>query len=108
MGAVGSAVVGRKVLDELRAGSAERQRPGVCVAVRIAGIVEDVAGTDPGGRHHGAVSPGAVHIYTVSRGVPSQARTAEAGYWVTITDHRQATPPRAGQAHARILSILDY
>ena len=35
-----------QVLDELRPGQAERQCPGVGVAVRVAGIAEDVAERD--------------------------------------------------------------
>jgi hypothetical protein len=35
--------VGVQVLDQGGAGGARRDRPGVCVAVRVAGIVQDVA-----------------------------------------------------------------
>jgi len=46
-----------QVLDELGAGGAQRQCPGVCVAVGVAGIIEDVAERDPvcghGGQHGG-------------------------------------------------------
>ena len=48
VGALGAAVVRVQVLDELRAGGAERDRPGAGVAVRVAGVVEDVAERDPG------------------------------------------------------------
>ena len=48
VGALGAAVVGVEVLDELRAGGAERDGPGGGVAVGVAGIVEDVAERDPG------------------------------------------------------------
>jgi hypothetical protein len=46
-------VVGVQVLDELRPGLAERERPGAGVAVGVAGIGEDVAERDPGGGHRG-------------------------------------------------------
>jgi hypothetical protein len=53
VGALGAAVVRVQVLDELRAGVAERDRPGFGVAVGVAGVVQDVAERDPGGRHRG-------------------------------------------------------
>ena len=53
MGALGAAVVRVQVLDELRAGGAQRESPGAGVAVRVAGVVEDVAERDPGGGHRG-------------------------------------------------------
>jgi hypothetical protein len=43
VGAFGAAVVGVQVLDEGGAGGAQRDRPGVRVAVRVAGIIEDAA-----------------------------------------------------------------
>ena len=42
-----------QVLDELRAGGPQRDCPGIGVAVRVAGIIEDVAERDPGGGHRG-------------------------------------------------------
>jgi hypothetical protein len=42
-----------QVLDELRPGLAERQCPGIGVAVRVPGVVQDVAEADPGGGHRG-------------------------------------------------------
>ena len=53
VGALGTAVVRVQVLDQLRAGRAQRQGPGTGVAVRVTGIIEDVAEGDPGGRHRG-------------------------------------------------------
>ncbi len=50
MGALGAAVVRVQVLDELRAGGAEREGPGVGVAVGVAGVGEDVAERDAGRR----------------------------------------------------------
>jgi hypothetical protein len=38
MGALGAAVAGVQVLDELRAGGAQRQCPGIGVAVGVAGL----------------------------------------------------------------------
>jgi len=52
VGALGSAVMGMEVLDELRAGP-ERDSPGTGVAVSVAGTGEDVAETDPGRGHRG-------------------------------------------------------
>ena len=46
VGALGAAVVGVQVLDELRAGGAQRQRPGAGVAVGVAGVGQDVAERD--------------------------------------------------------------
>ena len=40
-----------QVLDELGAGGAQRQRPGVRVAVGVAGVGEHVAERDAGGGH---------------------------------------------------------
>jgi hypothetical protein len=40
-----------QVLDELGAGGAQRQGPGAGVAVRVTGVVEDVAEGNPGGGH---------------------------------------------------------
>ena len=45
--------MGVQVLDELRPGVAERQCPGIGVAVRVAGVVEDVAERDSLGRQRG-------------------------------------------------------
>ncbi len=45
--------MGVQVLDELGAGGAHRQRPGICVAVGVAGVGEDVAERDPGRGHRG-------------------------------------------------------
>jgi hypothetical protein len=42
-----------QVLDALRAGGAQRDRPGVRVAVRVAGVGEDVAERDPLAGHRG-------------------------------------------------------
>jgi hypothetical protein len=42
-----------QVLDELRAGSPQRDGPGSGVAVGVAGIAEDVAETDPLAGHRG-------------------------------------------------------
>jgi hypothetical protein len=42
-----------EVLEELGAGGAQRDRPGVCVAVGVAGVGQDVAERDPGGGHRG-------------------------------------------------------
>jgi hypothetical protein len=49
--ALGSAVVRVQILDELGAGDPERDGPGACVAVGVAGVVEDVAERDAGGGH---------------------------------------------------------
>ena len=43
VGALGAPVMGMEVLDELRAGGAQRDGPGGGVAVGVAGIVQDVA-----------------------------------------------------------------
>ena len=51
--ALGPAVMRVQVLDELRAGGAQRDRPGVRVAVRVAGIGEDVAERDLLAGHRG-------------------------------------------------------
>ena len=53
MRALGAAVVRVQVLDELRAGGAQRQGPGAGVAVGVTGVAEDVAEGDPGGGHRG-------------------------------------------------------
>ncbi len=45
--------MGVQVLDELRPGGPQRDGPGAGVAVGVAGIIEDVAETDPGGGHRG-------------------------------------------------------
>src|ERR1700691_846679 len=51
VGAFGAAVVRVQVLDQSRAGGPERDRPGACVAVRVAGIGEDIAERDAGSGH---------------------------------------------------------
>ena len=45
--------MGMEVLDELRAGGAQRDGPGGGVAVGVAGIVQDVAERDPLAGHRG-------------------------------------------------------
>ena len=45
--------MGMEVLDELCPGAPERERPGVCVAVGVAGVVEDVAERDSLAGHRG-------------------------------------------------------
>ena len=42
-----------QVLDQGGAGGAQRQRPGISVAVGVAGVGEDVAERDAGGGHRG-------------------------------------------------------
>jgi hypothetical protein len=51
VGAAGAAVVRVQVLDELRAGAAERHGPRAGVAVGVAGVVDDVAERDAGFGH---------------------------------------------------------
>src|ERR1039457_5255328 len=51
VGALGAAVVRVQVLDQGRAGGPERDRPGVRVAVRVAGIGEDITKRDAGSGH---------------------------------------------------------
>ena len=46
VGALGAAVMGMEVLDELGAGGPQRDGPGAGVAVRVAGVAEDVAERD--------------------------------------------------------------
>jgi hypothetical protein len=52
-GALGAAVAGVQVLDELGAGGPQRQCPGTGVAVRVAGIIQDVAERDLLARQRG-------------------------------------------------------
>ena len=53
VGAFGAAVVRVEVLDELGTGCAERDRPGVRVAVGVAGVGEDIAERDAVCGHRG-------------------------------------------------------
>ena len=78
VGALGAAVVRVQVLDELRAGGAQRQCPGIGVAVRVARIVEDVAERDPGWPGS-AVSTGANARTGSCRHDDTAARRANSG-----------------------------
>jgi hypothetical protein len=65
MCALGAAVVRVRVLDELGAGVAERDGPGVGVAVGVARVVDDVAERDAIGGHaqqHGCELPDRVVV----------------------------------------------
>jgi hypothetical protein len=53
VGVLGAAVVRVQVLDELCPGGPEWDGPGAGVAEGVAGVVEDVAETDPGRGQHG-------------------------------------------------------
>jgi hypothetical protein len=72
VGAVGAAVVGVQILDQVDAERSERERPARCCAVAVAGVDEHVTDLDAGGVH--ALEHG-----------------HERGRWVVVA---------AGQAHA--------
>ena len=76
VGAPGAAVVRVQVLDELGAGGAQRQRPGIGVAVGVA-VIEDVAERDS--RAGSAVSTGTKARTGSRRGDETAARRASSG-----------------------------
>jgi hypothetical protein len=71
VGAAGAAVARVQVLDQVSADRAQRVCPGVRDAVGVAGVSDDVAGRDAGGRHVGELYPKLIER------VPEQAPMTE-------------------------------
>ena len=86
MGALGAAAMGIEVLDELRAGGPERQRPRGGVAVGVAGAGENAAGRDAifwhpcQDGHQGADGVVAAERDRGAAGEPGKGRSSFAGH----------------------------
>ena len=94
-GALGAAVGGVRVLDKLRPGDAEREGPGVRVAVGVARVGEDVAERDPGGGHagqHGGESADRVGMAGGQGDPPGQFRDGRAGFLAGHRGGREVVP----------------